>query len=146
MAEKKEIAASPSFFSELFQVDMYKRSQGRIVRQVAFFSLLLVFVLSGWRLRSFYDMETGTNGWTLFLVVSAVGAWISYRIVNWPRAADFLISVEGEAAKVSWPSTTELVRSSFVVIVVMILLSLILWMFDTVWFRLFSALEIIPGG
>jgi preprotein translocase subunit SecE len=145
MAEKKEIAA-PSFFSELFQVDLYKPSMGRIVRQVVFFTLLVIFVIAGWRLRTALSMENTTNGLTLFLAVSAVGAWFSYRLVNFPRVADFLISVEGEMAKISWPTTTELVRSAIVVIVVMFILAILLWLFDAIWFQLFTWLGIIPGS
>ena len=33
----------------------------------------------------------------------AAGWWISYRIVNFPAFADFLIAVEAEMNKVSWP-------------------------------------------
>lgn len=145
MAEKKEIAA-PSFFSELFQVDLYKPSMGRIVRQVVFFTLLVIFIMAGWRLRTMLSMENTTNGLTLFLAVSAVGAWFSYRLVNYPRLADFLISVEGEMAKISWPTKTELIRSAIVVIVVMIILAVLLWLFDTIWFQLFTWLGIIPAA
>lgn len=145
MAEKKEIAA-PSFFSELFQVDLYKPSMGRIVRQVVFFTLLVIFIIAGWRLRTALGMENTTNGLTVFLAASAVGAWFSYRLVNYPRMADFLISVEGEMAKISWPTTTELVRSAIVVIVVMVILAVLLWLFDAVWFYLFTWLGIIPAA
>ena len=145
MAEKKEIAA-PSFFSELFQVDLYKPTMGKVVRQVVFFTLLVIFIAAGWRLRTALGMDHTTNGLTLFLGVSAVGAWISYRLVNYPRLADFLISVEGEMAKISWPTTTELVRSAIVVIVVMVILAVLLWLFDTIWFQLFTWLGIIPKG
>lgn len=145
MAEKKDIAA-PSFFSELFQVDLYKPSMGKIVRQVVFFTLLVIFIAAGWRMRTAFGMDNTTNGLTLFLGVSAVGAWISYRLVNYPRLADFLISVEGEMAKISWPTKTELIRSAIVVIVVMIILAVLLWIFDAVWFKLFAWLGIIPEG
>lgn len=145
MAEKKEIAA-PSFISELFQVDLYKPSMGKIVRQVVFFTLLVIFIAAGWRMRTAFGMDHTINGMTLFLGVSAVGAWISYRLVNYPRMADFLISVEGEMSKISWPTTTELIRSAIVVIVVMVILAVLLWIFDTVWFQLFTWLGIIPKG
>ena len=40
-----------------------------------------------------------------------------FRLVNLPKFADFLIAVEAEMNKVSWPTRTELFRSSVVVIV-----------------------------
>jgi len=142
MSEKKEVATT-SVFTELFQVGLYKRSQGKIVRQATFFAFLLMFVVAGWKLRPMFGWEAGTNGWTLFLVVSLIGAWISYRIVNIPRFADFLINVEGELNKISWPSQSELIKSSWVVIFVMLSLSLLLWFFDTIWFGLFSLIGVI---
>jgi preprotein translocase subunit SecE len=52
------------------------------------------------------------------------------RIVNLPSFADFLISVEAEMNKVSWPSRGELYRASLVVIVVIFLLTAILLAYD----------------
>ena len=45
--------------------------------------------------------------------------WVSYRVVNVPSFADFLIAVEAEMNKVSWPTRTELFRSSMVVLIMM---------------------------
>ncbi len=63
----------------------------------------------------------------------AVGFWVCYRIVNFPTFADFLIAVEAEMAKVSWPTRTQLIRSSLVVIITIIGLAAILWVYDTFW-------------
>jgi preprotein translocase subunit SecE len=62
--------------------------------------------------------------------VAAVGVWVAFRIVNVPSFADFLISVEAEMNKVSWPSRSELFRASMVVIVVIFLLTAILFTYD----------------
>ena len=59
--------------------------------------------------------------------------WIAFRLVNMPRFADFLISVEAEMNKVSWPTRTELFAASMVVIVVIFLLTAILFVYDLVW-------------
>jgi preprotein translocase subunit SecE len=64
------------------------------------------------------------------VLVLSLGAWLAFRIVNIPRFADFLISVEAEMNKVSWPSRGELYRASLVVIVVIFLLTAILLFFD----------------
>ena len=69
--------------------------------------------------------------------------WASYRLVNYPRFADFLIAVEAEMNKVSWPSRSELVRSSMVVIFVIFALAIILYGYDMLWTFLFRALGII---
>jgi len=58
--------------------------------------------------------------------------WLGFRIVNWPSFADFLIAVEAEMNKVSWPSRTELIRASMVVIVLMFGLTAVLYTYDLV--------------
>jgi preprotein translocase subunit SecE len=77
------------------------------------------------------------------LLLVAGGVWFSYRIVNFPRFADFLVAVEAEMNKVSWPSRTELFRSSVVVIVVIFSLAAILFGYDQLWNLLFKALGIL---
>ena len=66
-------------------------------------------------------------------VLLVLGCWISFRAVNWPRFAEFLISVETEMAKVSWPQKRELVLSSIVVIVMIFLLAGVLFFYDIIW-------------
>ena len=75
--------------------------------------------------------------WTLSALLTAACCWIAFRLVNWPRFADFLIAVEAEMAKVSWPSRRELIRSSVVVLVNMVALAALLWIFDAAWFAFF---------
>ena len=55
-------------------------------------------------------------------LVLVVGVWVSYRVVNFPAFADFLIAVEAEMNKVSWPTRTELIRASYGVILLVILI------------------------
>jgi preprotein translocase subunit SecE len=69
--------------------------------------------------------------------------WISYRVVNMSNFADFLISVEGEMAKVSWPNRTELIRSSIVVILTIVVLAAILFAYDLSWKLLLQALRVL---
>jgi preprotein translocase subunit SecE len=76
-------------------------------------------------------------------LILLAGMWIAYRVVNIPRFADFLIAVEAEMNKVSWPSRTELYRSSAVVIFVMLALALLLFGFDIVWGFLFEWMGIL---
>jgi preprotein translocase subunit SecE len=72
-----------------------------------------------------------------------VGWWFCYRIDNLPKFADFLIGVEAEMTKVSWPTQTELIRSSMVVIFFIASLALILFGFDLFWRTVFQFLGII---
>jgi preprotein translocase subunit SecE len=76
-------------------------------------------------------------------LILAVGCWFSYRLVNYPQFADFLIAVEAEMNKVSWPSQTELIRSSLVVIFMMFFLAILLFGFDLFWQVLFTAIGVL---
>ncbi len=62
--------------------------------------------------------------------------------MNWPRFADFLIAVEAEMSKVSWPTKTELYRASTVVIFTMAFLALLLFSYDAIWQFLFDLLGV----
>ena len=55
----------------------------------------------------------------------AACVWVSYRLVNVPGFADFLIAVEAEMNKVSWPTRTELFRSSIVVLIMIFALGIL---------------------
>jgi preprotein translocase subunit SecE len=65
--------------------------------------------------------------------------------VNIPQFADFLIAVEAEMNKVSWPSRGELVRSAAVVIFVIFLLATVLFAYDLIWRQLFVFIGVRPG-
>ena len=62
----------------------------------------------------------------------------AYRLVNVPAVADFLIAVEAEMNKVSWPTRSELIRASTVVLVMMLALAVILAGYDIFWKLLLS--------
>jgi preprotein translocase subunit SecE len=114
----------------MFNASRYKRSQGRIARQVTLGAIALVFAVAAWNM---YGRATDeVQRYIVPSVVLAAGLWISFRIVNIPSFADFLISVEAEMNKVSWPGRSELWRASIVVIVVIFLLAAILYAYDLV--------------
>ena len=152
MSKDQKAAASP-FFRELFQWGVYKKSQGRITRQVTFAALAIVIALGGWRLseqtlgivkqagalREFVHV-----GVPLLLVL--FGWWVSFRLVNTPSFADFLIAVEAEMNKVTWPSRTELIRSSMVVIFTILILAAILYGYDLFWNAVLMAIGVLQGG
>lgn len=87
-----------------------------------------------------------SNAWAetaIPLGILVLGVWIGFRLVNWPRFADFLVAVEAEMAKVSWPSRAELVRASIVVMVTILILAITLFLFDIVWQWFFSLIGIV---
>ena len=108
-------AANGTFFSNLLRFSIYKRNQGRVTRQVTFAALAIAIAVGVWRvaavlplwLASDVSSSSSDLGVVRFLVpgvLLAAGLWVSFRIVCMPRFADFLIAVEAEMAKVSWPS------------------------------------------
>jgi preprotein translocase subunit SecE len=120
--------------TELLKTEIYKRSQGRIVRQATCIAIWLGFALGAYQIYH-YMHAVLTNvplavTYTVPTVLLALGLWFGYRLVNLPTFADFLIAVEAEMNKVSWPSQTELVRASMVVIVLMFGLTIVLFFYD----------------
>jgi len=126
------------FFQQLFQTGIYKRNQGRITRQVTFAAIALTMAMGLWRLSNM--LMDGSPTWRFGLpgVLLLIGLWIAYRIVNVPNFTDFLIAVEAEMNKVSWPSRAELFRASMVVLVTIFFLAAVLFFYDWIWRVLFT--------
>ncbi len=132
-----------TFIQELIHTGVYKRSQGRITRQVTFAAMAITLSLGLWRLSVTLvgvdpSLRYGIPG-TLLLG----GLWIAYRVVNVPGFADFLIAVEAEMNKVSWPTRTEFFRASMVVLITIFALATVLACFDFFWRALFRLLGIV---
>lgn len=141
-SKSKDESASvlSQFMTALFTVGMVKPSQGRVVRQVTFFSLAILFSLLAWEIGR--HMDTLSLHYIVFGVVTALGAWVAYRIINIPVFADFLIGTEAEMRKVTWPTQQELVRGSVVVMVVILGLAAAMFVFDLMWAWIFTKMGI----
>ena len=131
------------FVAELFQAGLYKRSQGRIARQVTFVALAVVFALGAWRLEEMWQGSSVVLQYGIPLALMSLGWWVSYRLVNTPKVADFLITVEAEMNKVSWPSRAELIRSVIVVIFTILFMAAALFLFDVIWGELLKLMKIV---
>ena len=132
---------------ELFSSGLYKRNQGKMVRQITCLTIWLVVAVAAWRCHDLFIAPLVGDGnraigYILAVALGGLGFWFGYRLVNWPKFADFLISVEAELNKVSWPTQRELVRASIVVIFTILFLSAILFGFDALWKFLFGLLGI----
>ena len=130
-------------FRELLSLEIYKRSQGRIIRQGTFAALFLTVLLGAWRMSDFYKGTHPAYQYYIPIAVLLVGGWLAFRAVCWHKFADFLISVEAEMAKVSWPTRSELIRQSIVVLVTIFALALLLFAFDLIWATLFEVLGVV---
>ena len=144
---KQKTASAGQYSGHLFQVGVYKGRQGRVTRQTTWAAIAIVTALACYKLHltleSWQKTESPALYYGLPLALLAGGLWFAYRLVNWSRFADFLIAVEAEMKKVSWPTWTEMVRSSIVVIFVIFALALVLWVYDFLWRGLFSMMGIV---
>ncbi len=72
----------------------------------------------------------------IFVALSVVTYWL----LNKPTVADFLIAAEGELKKVNWSSRKEVAVSTFVVIIVVLLMAALLGTTDFVFQLIFQKL------
>lgn len=145
MAKQKQDAVSRSgFWSELFRFGLYKPNQGRVVRQLSFLAIAILAGLAAYELHRFRIFDTLFSGsrYVFLLVFGLIAIWFAYRIVNFSKFADFLIAVEAEMNKVSWPTRQELWRASLVVIFVIFAMAGLLYLFDIIWTLLFQVIGI----
>jgi preprotein translocase subunit SecE len=126
--------------------DIYKRGQGKYTRLCSAFAVALIVGLGC--LRLYAKLEAASWGlspkatlWIatmvpagLFVVLALVVFWI----VNKSAAADFMIAAEGEMKKVSWSSRQEIMVSTFIVIVVVVIMAVLLGTTDLGFSTLFG--------
>ena len=110
---------------------------------MTFAALALTLLIGLWRLVNVVArLRTNLPGVALLrscpALLAVVGLWAAYRSVNLPAFADFLIAVEAEMNKVSWPSRSEMFRWSVVVIVMIFSIGLLLAAFDVFWIKFFK--------
>lgn len=131
--------AGASMLPELFRFGIYKPNQGRMVRQFTFFAIAILaafgcITLANGPLMQFSQaVKLGVP-----LAIWLFCCWIAFRAVNIPKFADFLVSVESELEKVTWPSRNEVVQATIVVLCTMFFLGLFLFLVDLLWTWLFN--------
>ncbi|MFH1719004.1 MAG: preprotein translocase subunit SecE [Planctomycetota bacterium] len=124
--------------------DIYKRGQGKYTRLCSGFALALVVGLGC--LRLFSKLEAASWGlsnkatlWIATMVPAGLFvalALVIFWLANKPSIADFMIAAEGEMKKVSWSSRQEITVSTFIVIVVVVIMAVLLGATD-IGFRTF---------
>ena len=146
MAKKIE---QTGYWANMSETGLYKRYQGRLTRQVTAATTAIIVFIGLWTLSN-GPLGTSDNVWVKIgipVLIGVVCAWIIYRSVNYPRFADFLISVEAEMDKVTWATKQDLIRSTIVVVTVMFFLGVVLFTYDFFWqwfFQLIGFLQIGP--
>ncbi len=127
-------AKSGGFRETFFSVNLHKKNQGRIARQLVAGAGVIVVCLLCWAMNQSLLADAGTAGRGVVTAVCVVaGLWAVFRVVNYPQFAEFLIEVQHEMAKVSWPGWPQLRRSTAVVLFTMGMLGVVLFCYDVVW-------------
>jgi len=113
--------------------DVYKRGQGKYTRLCSAFGAAIVAGLGCLQLyKKLQGWDLGL--WTETMVPAglfvALGLLIFWLVGKKASIADFMIAAEGEMKKVSWSSRKEIAVSTFIVIVLVILLAILLGVTD----------------
>ena len=115
--------------------DIYKRGQGKYTRLCSAFGAAIVAALGCLQLYRKLD-GTDLGLWVKTMVPAGLFVGFSlliFWLVNKPSVADFMVAAEGEMKKVSWSSRKEIAVSTFIVIMVVILMAVLLGITDLVF-------------
>ena len=143
---------------------IYKKGQGywtRICSAAAAGMIILLTANFIWvnlppLIRDYFESPTATTAeisvaetkiTRLTLAVCAVfvlgSAWLVWKLMNKPANADFLIATDSEMKKVNWTSKQELIGSTKVVIIFMLMIALLLFTLDMYFTRVFYLLNVL---
>jgi len=121
---------------------MYKPGQGKYSRLGTGLSVAVIVGIGCIQLYRMLE-ASDLSLWITTMVPAVIFVTFSvvtYWLLNKPAVADFLIAAEGELKKVNWSSRKEVAVSTFVVIVVVLLMAALLGTTDFVFQLIFSKL------
>ena len=124
-------------------MQIYRKTQGRWTRFGTVAGAGILIVIGAW-----YTWSELPSGLRLFraiipLILMLACFYILLRVVNSKRPADFMIATEGEMKKVSWSSKKEIIGSTKVVIVTLLIMGLVLFFVDLFFMRLMRSLKVL---
>ena len=120
---------------------LYRWPQGRIIRVIAMILVALVAFDFGRETWGSYKAifgptatSVGISTWIIFGVLSTLTVGVAgvglYLIGFHPKSAQFLIEVEGEMGRVTWPTRSELMRLTVVIAILALILTGIIFAVD----------------
>ncbi len=122
-------------------ISAYKKNQGRPTRQIA---LCVLAAALSWLLISIIALtgvrQVGVQWLAICSVAIVVSGFLAVVLLNKPRWADFLISVQGEIDKVTWPTSKEVRRATAVVMALIVTMAVVLFCFDLIWQWVFKTI------
>jgi preprotein translocase subunit SecE len=149
---QRETTRKPGYFT------IYKRGQGYATRMGTIAGAAILAAVTAYFLYNYLPTWLPTT-WPVPLrtkitycavtgVILLVGL-ITFIITNRPNIVDFLIATDSEMKKVNWTTRAELIGSTKVVILFVVLICIILFAYDTFFgyvFYLFKVLQFGPFG
>ena len=128
---------------------VYKRGQGYWTRMGTLFAAILIGVLTG----EFLYAQIHAHFEVSKSIAAAIGGgflvlWFLFcwRLMNKARNVDFLIATDSEMKKVNWTSRRELIGSTKVVVVFVILIATILFVLDIAFGLFFQFIGVLESG
>jgi len=123
-----------TLLESMLSTGIYQWKQGKVLRRCTAGAIVLACVLASQALYHsvLYDLGS-TVANSVLVVINVIGAWVAFRAINYPVFADFLIDVESEMSKVTWPSWAELQRATVVVLATMFIFAMLLFGYDIAW-------------
>lgn len=128
---------------------MYKWPQGRVIRTVCLLLILVISADLGWDAYNHFDTYFNPTGesanWrvlvpacisTLATLVILIGGIVAVGFKH--VAVDFLIEVEQEMVRVTWPTPRNLVQSTIWIAVMIVILTAGIFAVDSVNFKILS--------
>jgi preprotein translocase SecE subunit len=121
---------------------MYKWPHGRVIRTICLIMILLITAdiahAGAYGKLVTWHSNPQAKGALAYLIVGIVFALISlatlvggvFSVGFQPRSVDFLIEVEGEMQRVEWPKPDNLVKSTLVIALAIVVLTLLILAVD----------------
>jgi len=129
------------------KLEIYKRGQGRYTRLGTVLAVMFVATIGAYLLSR--ELSTVSAVWVRYAIPTVVWLGVAALVLwlaNRPASADFLIATESEMKKVSWSSRKEIIGSTKVVIIFMVVIASILFGVDFMFVALFKWLHISAVG
>ena len=136
-------------------VMLYRWPQGRIIRVLFLIAVVLIAADFGFNAYGQYDAwstaeEQDVSNLVYMGILGVLGAVIliggGVAMIGFvPKAAQFLIEVEQEMSKVTWPSRADLIRSTILIALLSVILALLIAGVDLLNYWLVYS-QIIGGG
>jgi preprotein translocase SecE subunit len=95
------------------------------------------------KLSVYGNLYAQVAGAVIFILL--LGILLFWLVGKKPMTVDFLVSVEGEMKKVNWSSKSEVIGSTKVVIVFVLMFGLLLTVVDTLFMGFFSWIGVLKG-